>query len=55
MKYEGELKGMPVYSDPNCPPGMLYFINEDNLGYYSIDARSKWRRALDWIKKLWSH
>jgi hypothetical protein len=28
MKYEGKFRGISVYSDPECPPGKIYFISE---------------------------
>lgn len=27
MKYEGKFAGVDVYSDKDCPPGRIYFIN----------------------------
>jgi hypothetical protein len=50
MKFEGKFRGTPIYSDPNAPKGMIYLINENNLGFYGIDARSRFRRIIDWIK-----
>lgn len=26
MKYEGKFHSIDVYSDPECPPGKIYFI-----------------------------
>lgn len=28
-KYEGELWGMPIYSDPDIPDGTFYFMNDN--------------------------
>jgi len=27
MKLEGYYMGVPMYSDPNCPPDLLYVVN----------------------------
>lgn len=44
--------GVNIKEDPNCPPGMMYFINEKNLEFHSIDAQSRWQRIKDWFKSL---
>jgi hypothetical protein len=51
-KVVGNFKGMPVVSDPNAPPGMVYFMNEKNMILATIDARTRWQRIKDWFKRL---
>ena len=31
MKFEGYYNNIPMYSDPNCPPNMVYFFNENDI------------------------
>lgn len=53
MKKAGEIKGAPVYVDPNVPPGMIYFINDKNIHHsVVVDARSRWQRIKDWVRRL---
>jgi len=30
-KLEGYYKGVPWYSNPNCPPNTIFFLNENNI------------------------
>lgn len=43
-------RNVPVYEDPNCPPGQLYFINDKFLEFARIDNRSRFQRIKDWFK-----
>lgn len=36
-KLEGNINGTPVYSDPNCPPKMMYFMNDTLFDIGNID------------------
>lgn len=51
MKRIGTFKGSPVYEDPNSPPGKMYFLNDKYMDFASIDARSRWQRFKDWVKR----
>jgi hypothetical protein len=57
MKKVGTFRGVDVYEDPNCPPGMLYFLNDNNIDFHavSIDNRTKWQRIKDWVRRLFKH
>lgn len=37
MKKLGEIRGIPVYVDPNAPPATLYFINDKYMNFKQAD------------------
>ena len=48
----GKINGSDVYEDPNCPPDMMYFVNEKNHLVFTVDNRSRWQRFKDWLKEI---
>ncbi len=58
MKRVGTYNGVPLYEDPNCPPGQLFFLNEkwadfkhDSSSAYGIKF-SRWYRFKRWMRGL---
>lgn len=51
--YVGSFRGIPFKVDPNCPPGIIFMINDKYMEFATIDSRSKWQRFKDRIKKIW--
>jgi len=33
-------KGFPILADEKCPDGKLYFINEDTIDFYAVEAKT---------------
>jgi hypothetical protein len=53
IKKVGDFRGVPVYEDPNCPPGKVYFLNDNYAAVpYAIDTRSRWQHFIDWLKGI---
>lgn len=62
MKYEGEFKGIPVYSDPECPPDQIFMVGNFksvpprrsgkliNIGWHTpTESDSRWYRFGYWV------
>lgn len=43
--------GIDFKEDPDCPTGMIYFMNNNYIQFASIDVRTRWQRIRDWFKK----
>lgn len=48
MKRIGTYNGLPVYEDPNCPLGQMYFMNDHFIQFGRL---SRWQRLKLAVKR----
>lgn len=52
MKRIGTYNGVPLYEDPDCPPGQIYFLNDKYVRWARFEPLSRWQRFLVTLKRM---